>query len=354
MEKLFQEVTIGNIKLKNRIVMSPMTRCRAINNIPNDLMAEYYGARASAGLIITEGTSPSPNGLGYARIPGLFNKDQVDGWKKVTKAVHANNGKIFVQLMHTGRVSHPENMPKGATILAPSAILLGGTMWTDANGMQPYPIPKEMTLEEIKQAQNDFVYSAQMAIEAGFDGVELHAANGYLLEQFLNPNVNKRTDAYGKDAHGRMRFVLEVASLVAKKIGANRLGIRVSPYGVFNETGPFSGIDSFYTELAQKLSEIGLAHIHVVDHSSMGAPPVSPEIKEAIRKNFKGAYILSGGYDAKKAENDLVADKGDLVAFGRPFIANPNLVKLMKENLPIKSPDQNTFYTAGPEGYTKF
>ncbi len=354
MKKLFETYNLGALKLKNRIVMAPLTRSRAIDNIPNDLMAQYYSSRATAGLLIAEGTSPSPNGLGYARIPGLFNTAHVTGWKKVTDAVHKNGGAIFVQLMHTGRASHPLNLPDGATILAPSAIQLSGTMWTDSKEMQPYPVPKEMTLEEIKNTQAEYVKSAELAVQAGFDGIELHAANGYLMEQFLNSNVNKRTDAYGSDPIGRMKFVLEIAEQTVKKIGASKVGIRISPYGAFNDTGEFEGIQEFYVQLTQKLSTLGLAYIHIVDHSSMGAPVVSSELKSKIRDNFKGALILSGGYTVDKAEVDLMENKSDLIAFGRPFISNPDLVEKFKTGTALKEADATTFYTPGPKGYTDY
>lgn len=354
MKLLFEAAKIGSISLKNHIVMAPMTRSRAPQAVPNDLMAQYYGQRASAGLIITEGTSPSPNGLGYARIPGMFNADQVAGWKKTTDAVHAKDGKIFIQLMHTGRASHPLNLPAGAEILAPSAIQLSGQMYTDQKGMQDYPAPKEMSADDIAKTIQEFVKSAELAIQAGFDGVELHGANGYLIEQFLNPKPNKRTDNYGGSDENRMRFALEIAAETVKKIGGGRLGIRVSPYGVFNDTGAFEGVDTFYGKLAKKLSELGLAYIHVVDHSSMGAPSVSPEVKKLIRENFKGTYILSGGYDAVRAETDLQKKAGDLVAFGRPFISNPTLVEKMKTETPLTPADDSKFYTPGPEGYTDY
>ena len=352
--KLFEPFTLGKIKLQNRVVMAPLTRSRAAGNVPNDLMAQYYGQRASAGLIITEGTSPSPNGLGYARIPGLFNQEQLQGWKKVTQAVHNKNGKIFMQIMHTGRVSHVANLPAGAKILAPSAVAVSGQVWTDTQAMQNYPIPNEMSESEIREAAAEYVKSAELAMEAGFDGVELHAANGYLLEQFLNPKSNRRTDAYGKTPEGRMKFVLDVAKAVVAKIGADRTGMRISPYGAANDTGAFEGVDEFYVSLTKKLADLGLVYIHVVDHSAMGAPAVSPELKRKIRQTFKGAFILSGGYDATKAQHDLIEDKGDLVAFGRGFISNPDLVEKMRVRTPLKPADSSTFYSPGPKGYTDY
>ncbi|WP_413584809.1 alkene reductase [Bdellovibrio sp. HCB274] len=351
---LFQPVQMGRIKLSNRIAMAPMTRSRAIGNLANEMIEKYYADRASAGLIITEGISPSPNGLGYARIPGLYNQEQVASWKKVTDAVHAKGGHIFVQLMHTGRASHPDNLPKDAKVLAPTAAALSGKIWTDTAQQQAYPTPSEMTTEEIKTAIQEFIHSAELAVQAGFDGVELHGANGYLIEQFLNPVVNKRTDMYGGSPENRMRFVLEICKGIVEKIGGDRLGIRVSPYGVFNDTGAFDGINEFYMTLSQKLSDLGLAYIHVVDHSAMGAPPVSPEIKKLIQQNFKGLYITSGGYDAQRAEQDLKDGKGDLVAFGRPFISNPDLVMKLKEGKALTPSDPTTYYTPGDKGFNDY
>lgn len=352
--KLFESYHLGPISLKNRIVMAPMTRCRALDNIPNALMATYYAQRASAGLLITEGTSPSPNGVGYARIPGIHSDAQIKGWKKVTEAVHQENGKIFIQLMHTGRVSHPDNMPEGTTVLAPSAVPLEGEMYTDQNGMQAYPLAKEMDLQDLETAKNEYVQAAKNAIEGGFDGVELHGANGYLIDQFINPTTNQRKDTYGGSATNRNRFPLEVAQAVAEAIGADRTGIRLSPYGVFNGMGIFEGINEAFTELVQGLSDLGLVYLHVVDHSAMGAPEVPQQVKEAMQEAFAGTFILSGGYDKERAEADLEAGKGDLVAFGRPLLANPDLPKRMEEDLELNEPDQNTFYTADETGYTDY
>jgi len=352
--KLFEPVTMKRLQLKNRVVMAPMTRSRAIGNMATDLIAQYYSQRAGAGLIITEGISPSPNGLGYARIPGLFTAEQAESWRQVTKGVHDRGAKFFAQLMHTGRASHPANLPKGARVVAPSSIPLSGKIWTDSEGEQPYPVPQEMSLADIKSTIGEYARAGELAIAAGFDGIELHGANGYLLDQFLNPKANKRTDAYGATAEGRMRFVLETAQAAVDKIGGDRVGIRVSPYGVFNDTGAFEGIDQFYAELSRRLSAIGLVHIHVVDHSTMGAPPVSADVKRLIRENFKGTYILSGGYDRDRAEKDLAEGKGDLVAFGRPFIANPDLVEKLRDGRTLTQPDKSLFYTPGREGYTDY
>lgn len=353
--KLFNEQKIGSTELKNSIVMAPMTRCRAIGNIPNELMAEYYGQRAGAGLIITEGTSPSPNGLGYARIPGIFSKQQVEGWKKTTSSVHAKGGKIVIQLMHTGRISHPLNMPAGAEVLAPSAVKAAGQMWTDTAQMQDFAVPKEMTAEDIVQTKAEYVTAAKNAIEAGFDGVELHGANGYLLEQFLSPISNIRSDSYGGSIENRCRFVIEVVKAVAEEIGKEKTGIRLSPYGVASDMPHYPEIDAEYNYLSEQLNEIGIAYIHLVDHSAMGAPAVPLEIKKALRNNFKNTIILCGGFDKEKAEAAIESGLCDLTAFGRPFINNPDLVDRLKNNWALSQTlHMDLFYAADEKGYTDY
>ncbi|MGZ3782337.1 MAG: alkene reductase [Pseudobdellovibrionaceae bacterium] len=354
MSNLFEPFVLGRITLKNRVVMAPMTRSRATQNLANDLIAKYYGLRANAGLIITEGISPSPNGLGYPRIPGLFNWEQVQSWKKVTETVHKNGGKIFAQFMHTGRVSHTSNLPSGAKVQAPSAIALPGEMWTDAEGPKPHTAPTEMTEADIQNAISEFAQAAKNAVEAGFDGIEIHGANGYLVDQFINVASNHRKDQWGGSIENRIRFPLAVAKACADAIGADRVGIRLSPYGVFNGMTPDPQMDELYVLLSKKLSEMGLAYIHIVDHSSMGAPPVSAQLKAKIREAFKGPYILSGGYDNERAQADLKEGKGDLVAFGRPYISNPDLVEKLRTGKSLTIPDHNTFYTPGEKGYTDY
>jgi N-ethylmaleimide reductase len=350
---LFSPFSLGPTPLANRIVMAPMTRSRAVGNLANDLMVQYYGLRASAGLIITEGISPSPDGLGYARIPGLFSQSQADSWRPVTDAVHRAGGRIFAQLMHTGRVSHPANMPAGARVLAPSALASPGEMWTDSQAMQPHPVPTAMSDADIEQAIGEFAAAARLAIQAGLDGVELHGANGYLIDQFLNTASNRRTDAWGGSIENRARFAVRVAQATAQAIGADRVGIRISPYGVFNGMAADAQTDALYLHLVKELNRLGLVYIHVVDHSSMGAPAVSPELKRQLRETFKGRYILSGGYDAQRAHADLSANRGDLVAFGRPFIGNPDLVERLGNGSTLASADPSTFYSPGAKGYTE-
>ncbi|WP_400194170.1 alkene reductase [Hymenobacter sp. B81] len=350
-QQLFSPAQLGTFTLQNHVVMAPMTRSRALGNVPNALMAEYYAQRASAGLIITEGTSPAPNGLGYARIPGLFNQAQVAGWRLSTDAVHAQGGHIFVQLMHTGRIGHQLNLPEGAEVIAPSAVTAAGEMWTDQQQMQAHPQPRALRPDELPALKQEFVRSAQLAIEAGFDGVELHGANGYLLEQFLNPVANQRTDSYGGSVENRARFVLEVAAAVAAAIGPERTGIRLSPWGVASDMPHYPEIDATYAYLATELQRLNLVYVHLVDHSAMGAPAVPAETVAAFRERFTNSLILSGGYDAPRAEEALQSGRADLVAFGRPFIANPDLVERLRTGAPLAQPDPATFYAPGPEGF---
>jgi N-ethylmaleimide reductase len=354
MSALFSKTVIGPLALQNRLVMAPLTRSRAIGNIPNELMAEYYAQRASLGLLIAEGTSSSPNGLGYARIPGIFSAEQVEGWKLVTRAVHAKGAKMFVQLMHCGRISHPLNLPPGARVLAPSAVAAAGEMWTDTEGMRPLPVPEAMTAADLKTSIEEYVQAAKNAVAAGFDGIELHSANGYLLEQFIRPNSNQRTDGYGGSIEGRSRFVLEVADATIKAIGKHKVGIRISPFGVFNDMPLYPEMESEYTYLARQLNERGLLYIHLVDHSSMGAPPIPDSMRKTLRAMSNCALIFSGGYDFKRAEADLSAGHCDLVAAGRAILANPDLQKRWETGAALNAPDMSTFYTPGPKGYTDY
>jgi N-ethylmaleimide reductase len=357
--KLFTSYKLGAAQLQNRVVMAPMTRSRSTGNVPDDLVAKYYGQRSSAGLIITEGTSPSPNGLGYARIPGIFSKKQTDSWRLTTEAVHAGGACIFMQLMHSGRVGSFLNLPPGAAMLAPSAVPMSGLIWTDSQGEQPYDQPREMSLTEINDTIAEYAQAARNAINAGFDGVEVHGANGYLITQFLDPGSNQRTDIYGGDAEKRNRFAIEVTAAVIAEVGAGRVGIRLSPHGVFNDmSGSYPGITEQYAALATEAGSLGLSYLHLVDHSAMGAPkPDSATILamcQAFRKAGGGSVILSGGYDRERAEIDLQSGAADLIAFGRPFISNPDLVARLKEGYPLAEADQATFYSPGAEGYIDY
>ena len=326
-----------------------------MGNVPDELVASYYRQRASAGLIITEGTSPSPNGLGYARIPGIYSDAQVTGWKHVTSAVHAAGGRIFVQLMHCGRVGHPENLPAGARLLGPSAIAAPGSMFTDAKGPLPHPVPEAMTERDIEEAIAEYGTAAKNALAAGFDGVEIHGANGYLVEQFLSTSSNARTDAWGGSVQNRIRFALAVVDAVAAAIGAGRTGIRLSPYGVFNGSAPDAETDDVYRALATELGKRKIAYVHLVDHSSMGAPKPKPELFDDIRRLFAGPVILAGGFDSAASANEaLLAKKADLIGFARTFLANPNLPEKLRSGAKLTAPDQATFYTPGPKGYTDY
>ena len=352
---LFGPYELGGITLKNRVVMSPLTRNRAIGHVPNDLMATYYGQRAGAGLIITEGTSPSPNGLGYPRIPGIFSPEQIAGWAKVTAAVHQRGGRIFLQIMHTGRIGHPATIPAGAEIIGPSAIRSAGAIWTDAtNAEEPYITPRAMNEDDIRHVIGEYEQAARNAIEAGFDGIELHGANGYLIDQFLNPSANQRDDEYGGTPERRNRFALEVAGAVVAAIGKERVGIRLSPYGVFNDQIIFDEIDEQYIALAKGLSALGLVYIHLVDMSSLGMPKPAESVVRGIRDSFAGALITSGGYDRARAEVDLTEGRSDLIAFGRSFISNPDLVERLASGAALAQADHTTFYTPGEKGYTDY
>ena len=353
---LFEPYTLGGITLRNRIVMAPMTRNRATaEHTPTPIMAAYYTQRASMGLLITEGTAPSADGAGYARIPGLYTQEQVDAWRPVTEAVHAAGGAIFAQLMHTGRASHAANMPAGTRIVSAAAVALPEPMYTDAEGMQPAPVPHALTGAEIAVVVQEFAASAKHAIAAGFDGIEVHGANGYLPEQFLNANLNTRTDGYGGSADNRNRFALEVTTAVVQAIGANRVGFRISPHGAFNGMGTFDGVDAQFLTLATKLGALSLAYLHLVNHASMGAPAIPEALPAQLKAAFGGTFIASGGFtDAVQAEAVLVSEQADLVAFGRPALANPDLVARLQSGAALNAPDFATFYTPGEQGYTDY
>ena len=335
------------LTLRNRIAMAPMTRSRAIGNVPNALMADYYRQRAGAGLVITEGTAPSPEALGYARIPGLFDEAQRAGWAAIADAVHAGGARLFVQLMHAGRIGHPDNLPRGATLLAPSAVAAAGTIWTDANGPQPHPVPKAMDADDIARVRGAFADSAVLARAAGADGVELHAANGYLLAQCLNPRSNVRTDGYGGSAGNRRRFVLETVDATVGAIGAARVGIRLSPFNPYNDLeAGYDGERDEFLALVDALATRGLAYLH------LGGGTVDDALLAEVRARWTGTLIVNGGYDAARAEAVLEGGLADLVAFGAPFIANPDLPDRLRLGLPLAAPDPATFFSADARGYT--
>ncbi len=352
---VFAPYVMGSHHLSNRIVMNPMTRCRAdADAVPTAIMADYYGQRASAGLIVTEGIAPSANGRGYTRQPGIWTDAQMAGWKPVTAAVKAKGGVIFAQLMHTGRVSHKANMEASARIIAPSALALAGQMYTDAQGMQDYPVPEEMTAADIVATKAEIVAAAQNAIAAGFDGVELHGANGYLLEQFLSPHTNQRTDGYGGSVANRIRFVVEVAQAVAAAIGGDKVGIRLSPYGMASGMTPYPEMDETYLALAKALAGAGLVYLHIANHAAMGNPAIPADFLKALHAAWPRTFFIGGSYDLGSGQAALDAGETDLVGIGSAFIANPDLVERLKDGTPLAAPNFDLFYTPGAAGYSDY
>lgn len=355
---LLEPYKLGAITLSNRVVMAPLTRSRATpEGVPEPHVVDYYVQRAGAGLIITEGTQPSAEGQGYARTPGIHASEQIAGWRKVTAGVHAAGGRIVLQIMHTGRIAHPLNRKTDRPIVAPSAVAAAGRMYTDQAGMQDQPTPRALETEELPGVVAEFVEAARNAIEAGFDGVELHAANGYLLNQFLASNANRRTDRYGGGVENRIRFPLEVAAAVAATIGADRTGIRISPGHMFNDLRDEAPVETHQALLAE-LKPLGLAYTHLMlpdafDPSLNNAGDAQALIG-LLRPLAPGAFIVAGGFTQEKAEAALRSGAVDLVAFGRPFIANPDLVERFRTGAPLALPDPATFYTPGPKGYSDY
>jgi N-ethylmaleimide reductase len=351
MKKILTAYSKNNFGLKNHIVMAPMTRSRAINNLPNDLMAVYYRQRTGAGLIITEGTAPTPEGLGYPRIPGIYDDAQIAGWKKITDGVHQDGSKIFVQLMHTGRVGHTDNLPEGFQLVGPSNIKAAGQIFTDTVGMQDHSEPIALTADGIKAVIAGYVTAAENAVKAGFDGVELHAANGYLLEQFLNPNVNNRTDEYGGGIANRARLTVEVAEKVAAAIGKEKVGIRFSPFSTLGDLQAYdeNEVHETYTYLANTMEQVGIQYIHISAN-----PAIPQKTFDALRSSFLNTIILCNALTAETAEAQLNTGFADLVAFGRSFLANPDFVSRIKKDEALNQVDFTTLYTPGEKGYIDY
>ncbi|MFD2935377.1 alkene reductase [Spirosoma flavum] len=351
MKKLVLPFTKGALQLKNHVVMAPMTRSRAISNVPNALMATYYKQRSGAGLIITEGTSPSPEGLGYPRIPGLFSEAQIDGWQAVTRGVHESGAKIFVQLMHTGRIAHIANLPEGYQPVGLSDIRATGEIYTDAAGLQEYSVPVALDAQGIVKAINDFVKAAQNAVRAGFDGVELHGANGYLLEQSLNPHINTRTDDYGGSIQNRSRLTLEIAQKIADAIGPQKVGVRISPYSTLSDMPAYEEADvhQTYAYLSGELNRLDIAYLHLSDN-----PLIPQKTHQAIRSAFSNTLIYCNGLTPQTAEAKLQAGSADLVAFARSFLANPDFMNRIEKKVPFNEVDYTTLYTPGAHGYTDY
>jgi N-ethylmaleimide reductase len=352
---LFEPVMLGPYRLANRVVMAPLTRARAdAAGVPGGLMAEYYAQRASAGLIIAEATVVSPQGRGYAFTPGLYDAAQVAGWRGVTDAVHARDGRIFDQLWHVGRISHPKLQPGGAPPVAPSAIAAKSTAFTDA-GFEPCGMPRALEAAEIPAIVGEFASAARRALEAGFDGVEIHAANGYLIEQFLRDSTNRRTDAYGGPLAHRARFLLEVVAAVVKVCGGNRVGIRLSPLSPSNDAAPDSDPERTYGHVVEELNAFGLAYLHVIEGATQGTREVAGGFDlQVLRRAFRGLYVANNGYDLALALEARRLGRADLICFGRPFIANPDLVERLRRGAPLAQPNRSTFYAGGAPGYTDY
>jgi N-ethylmaleimide reductase len=344
---LFEPFELGPITLGNRILMAPMTRNRAAaGDVAHALTAEYYAQRAGAGLIITEASQISPQGKGYPGTPGIYSAEQVAGWRLVTDAVHKKGGRIFLQLWHVGRISHPSLQLNGALPVAPSAIKPEGNAMT-ATGPQPFVEPRALALEEIPGIVAAYRQAAINAKEAGFDGVEVHGANGYLLDQFLRDGTNKRTDAYGGPVENRARLLLEVVSVVSAVFGAARVGVRLSPINPFNDLKD-SNPQATFDYVAKQLGSRGLAYLHVFQAGT------DPFDWRAFKAAFGGTFVVNGGYDRAKAEAAIESGAADLVAIGVPFLANPDLVERLKRDAPLNTPDQAKFYGGGAEGYTDY
>jgi N-ethylmaleimide reductase len=345
-------IKIGPYHLPNRIVMAPLARMRAPDNIPTDLMATYYAQRASAGLIISEATPISSQGVGYPATPGIYNESQVAGWKKITETVHAKKGHIFLQLWHVGRISHPD-FHDGQLPVAPSAITPNGFAVTP-HGMQPFVTPRALETDEIQGIVGQYRQAAKNALDAGFDGIEIHSANGYLLDQFLRDGTNKRTDRYGGTLENRARFLLEVTESVASVWGAEHVGIRLSPSGTFNDMTD-SDPEAIFVYLLGQLNRFGLAYLHIVDALESDIKHGANVIDlENLRKAYNGILIVCGGYEQARAEKVIAQGMADAVAFGQLYIANPDLVERFKLNAPLNEPDPVTFYGGDEKGYTDY
>jgi len=356
--RLFQPTRLHDLALQNHIVMAPLTRNRAdAMGVPRPFVRDYYAQRASAGLIISEGTQTSFMGQGYCRTPGIHTQEQVAAWKVVTDAVHARGAKMFMQFMHCGRIAHPLNRQVPDAPVAPSAVRPSGQMWTDQQQLQDYPTPRALETAELPALIEEFVAAARNAMTAGFDGVELHAANGYLLNQFLASNTNLRTDGYGTTVQGRIRFVVEVVRAAASAIGVERTGIRVSPGHMFNDLVDANPLET-HRALLDALPTADMAYVHVMlpdafspQLNNAGDPQ---SVLPALRPHVKGALLAAGNLTAASASAMLDSDLIQLAVFGRPFIANPDLVERLKANLPLAAPREALLYTAEAEGYSDY
>ena len=350
---LFNPVRLGKIEMKNRIVMAPLTRNRAAmpGNIPQAINATYYAQRATAGLIIAEATPISPMAHGYPATPGIHTQEQVAGWRQVVEAVHGAGGRIVLQLWHVGRISHPSLLPDNALPVAPSAIKPAGKAFT-YSGLQDFVTPRALETDELAGLVAEYRQAAELAKQAGFDGVEVHAANGYLLDQFLRDGTNQRSDQYGGSIANRTRLLLEVMSTVCKVWGADRVGVRLSPINQFNDIRD-SYPQALFTHVMEALNPFNLAYVHVVESSMTGDTPQTFDFK-ALRQACRGNYLANGGYDKARGNAAILSGHAEAVAFGVPFIANPDLVERFRRDAPLNTPDQKTFYGGGEQGYTDY
>jgi N-ethylmaleimide reductase len=352
---LFDPVHLGPYKLSNRIVMAPLTRSRADDEgVPGELQATYYAQRASAGLVITEATNISAQGKGYIRTPGIWSPEQLEGWKQTTSAVHAKGGRIFLQLWHVGRVSHPDLQPGGALPVAPSAVRAEGQQAYTYEGFKPLVTPRALETAEIPGIVADYAHGAKCAKEAGFDGVEIHSANGYLLQQFLSDKTNKRTDQYGGSIENRTRLVVEIVDAVTKVWSSDRVGIRLSPLTKFSDIGD-SNPEPLYLSLIEQINPFRLAYIHVIEGDTGGERhPAGGFDLQKLRRAFNGLYMANNNYDLELAIEARAKNLADLICFGRPFISNPDLVERLRSGAPLAKPDPNTFYAGEAQGYTDY
>jgi N-ethylmaleimide reductase len=335
--------------------MAPLTRSRADDNgVPGELHAIYYGQRASAGLVIAEATNITPQGKGYIRTPGIWSKEQIAGWKRVTGTVHEKGGRIFLQLWHVGRISHPDLQPGGALPVAPSAVTPEGVQAYTYEGFKPLPTPRALETDEIPRIVGDYAHASLCAWEAGFDGVEVHAANGYLLQQFLSDKTNRRTDRYGGSIENRTRLVIEVMDAVTSVWPADKVGIRLSPLTKFGDIGD-SNPEPLYLSLIRELNPYGLAYIHLVEgDTGSDRHPAGGFDLQSLRRAFAGVYIANNGYDLNLARQARAGNLADLIAFGRPFISNPDLVERLRAGAPLAVANQETFYAGEARGYIDY
>lgn len=349
---LFSPIQIGPYRLSNRIIMAPLTRMRAPESIPTELMSRYYCQRASAGLIISEATAISPQGIGYPAIPGIYNDAQIKAWKKITEAVHAKGGRIFLQLWHVGRISHPD-FHDGELPVAPSAIAPKGEAVT-YKGMQPFVTPRALNIDEMPAIVDQYRSAAKNALAAGFDGVEIHSANGYLLDQFLRDGTNQRDDQYGGSLENRCRLLLEVVAAVTRVWGAERVGVRLSPSGTFNDMSD-STPEKLFPYVLGQLNRFDLAYLHIVDALEGDIRHGAKVVELAVlRRAYLGTLIVCGGYNKVRGTQVLAEELADAVAFGELYIANPDLVERFKVNAPLNTPDPATFYGGDETGYTDY